>query len=206
MVQIHCPNDCAYLASAREHPPAAAVRRQQRDIAFVMQFVRDFNERQSKLFLLIARFVGSVDRDEDRFARGEDGDRFAREINEPVHAVGLSLIDNDVAEAAAALAATYETAARGVIYEHRPASLPAERLMSALKPLLAEAGHGQGSAFERDAAVVLRRVEEAVRDVREHDPTDRRAFLDLIGRVISRAPAASDAEPARPEPSRLIVP
>ena len=67
-----------------------------------------------------------------------------------------------MAEAAAALAATFETAARGVIYEHRPASLPAERLATALKPVLAEAGKGSASAFERDAAVVLRRLEEAV--------------------------------------------
>ena len=41
------------------------------------------------------------------------------------------LIDDDVAEAMAALAATFETASRGVIYEHRPASLPAERLVDA---------------------------------------------------------------------------
>ena len=53
------------------------------------------------------------------------------------------LIDDDVAASAAALAATLETSARGVIYEHRPASLPAERLMSTLKPLLAEAGSGR---------------------------------------------------------------
>ena len=59
--------------------------------------------------------------------------------------------------------------------------------MSALKPLLAEAG-GQagGTAFERDAAVVLRRVEEAARGVRASDAGNRRAFLDLLGRVISR--------------------
>ena len=42
-----------------------------------------------------------------------------------------------------------------VIYEHRPASVPAERLTTALKPVLVEAGQSGGSAFERDAAVVL---------------------------------------------------
>ena len=39
--------------------------------------------------------------------------------------------------------ATFETASRGVIYEHRPASLPAERLATALKPVLAEAGRAR---------------------------------------------------------------
>ena len=74
------------------------------------------------------------------------------------------LIDDDVAEAAAALAATFETASRGVIYEHRPASLPAERLATALKPVLAEAGKGAGRLSSVTPAVVLRRVEEAVRE------------------------------------------
>jgi hypothetical protein len=94
-----------------------------------------------------------------------------------------------------------------VIYEHRPASLPAERLMSALKPLLAEAGRNGGTAFERDAAVVMRRVEEAAREARAGEEGNRRAFLDLLGRVI-RKTDADQGEPAGPgmEPPRLIVP
>src|SRR5215470_8411305 len=32
LVQIHCPSDCTWLASAREHPPAVVVRRHQRDL------------------------------------------------------------------------------------------------------------------------------------------------------------------------------
>lgn len=167
-----------------------AVRQQQRDIGLLVQFMRDFSQRQSQLFLLINTFL----------VQYEPGDL-------------LSLIDADVAEATAALAATFETAARGVIYEHRPASLPAERLTAALKSVLAEAGHGGGSAFERDVAVVLRRVAEAVGDVRALDQDNRRAFLDLLGRVISKATDAggsgkdgADADAERPEVSRLIVP
>ena len=68
--------------------------------------MRDLNERQSQLFFLIAH------------------------VSRPLSSRRncSALIDDDVAEAAAALAATFETASRGVIYEHRPASLPAERL------------------------------------------------------------------------------
>jgi hypothetical protein len=187
-VQIECPSDCAWLASAREHPPAVVVRQQQRDLALLVQFMRDFSQRQSQLFFLINTFLVRYEPPELQ-----------------------TLIDADVAEATAALAATFETASRGVIYEHRPASLPAERLAAALKPLLVEAGHGAGSAFERDAALVLRRVEEAVRDVRALDQENRRAYLDLLGRVITKTPNAdtpgthaTGAEAA--EPSRLIVP
>jgi len=108
-----------------------------------------------------------------------------------------------VIDAAASLAATSETAARGVIYEHRPASPPAERLVAALKPLLAKAGQGGGTPFERDAAVVLRRIEEAAREARAVDRENRRAFLDLLGRVI---PEREEEERPSSAAPRLIVP
>jgi hypothetical protein len=167
LVQIQCPPDCAWLAGARVHPPAAAVRQQQRDIGLLVNFMRDFSERQSHLFFLINTFVTGYQPAELQ-----------------------ALIDDDVIESMEALAATYETSARGVIYEHRPASLPADRLTTALKPVLAEAGKNLGTPFERDAAVVLRRLADAVRDVRAiaapEQANNRRAFLDLLGRVIRK--------------------
>jgi hypothetical protein len=185
LVEIDCPPDCTWLASAREHPPAARVRQQQRDVAMLVQFVRDFSERQSRLFFLVATFLVSYQPSELQ-----------------------PLIDDDVAEGMAALAATFETASRGVIYDHRPASLPAERMIAELKPMLLDAGRGAGSAFERDAAVVLRRVEESVRGLRGHEPDNRRTFLDLLGRVIRQpsGPDASAGGDAAHAPARLIVP
>ena len=180
LVQIQCPSDCTWLATAREHPAAIVVRQQQRDVALLVQFMRDFSERQSQVLFLVSTFLVQYKPPE----------------LQPV-------IDDDVAAAAAAMAATFETATRGVIYEHRPASLPAERLASALKPVLADAGKGLGSSFDRDAAVVLRRIEEAVRDVRATDQQNRRAFLDLLGRVIVNTPPDGAAAPEEP---RLIVP
>jgi hypothetical protein len=186
-VEIKCPADCAWLASAREHPAAAVVRQQQRDVTMVVDLVRDFSERQSQLFFLITTFMVRYQPPELQ-----------------------TFIDDDVAGAMTALAATFETASRGVIYEHHPATLAAERFVTALKPALAEAGRGLGSAFERDAAVVLRRVEEAVRELRGQSGENRRAFLDLLGRVIkepSAAEAAREDEAAgQPVTSRLIVP
>jgi hypothetical protein len=35
---------------------------------------------------------------------------------------------------------------------------------------------------------VLRRVQEAAGEIRNHEPENRRAFLDLLGRVIRKAP------------------
>jgi hypothetical protein len=184
LVQIQCPSDCAYLAVAREHPSAAAVRQQQRDAELLVQCMRDLSERQSQLFFLISTFL----------------QRYEPPELQP-------LIDDDVAEAAAALAGTFETAARGVIYEHRPAAPPADRLATALRPMLAEAGKDAGSAFDRDAAVVLRRIEGAVRGLRGADASSRRAYLDMLDRVLN-SPLASGAGDQAEPPSerRLIVP
>jgi hypothetical protein len=148
--------------------------------------MRDLNDAQSELFFLLSASL----------------ERYQPADLQP-------LIDNDVAEAAASLAATADTASRGLIYDHRPASLSADRLVAALKPLLAEAGKNGGSAFERDSAVVLRRIEEATRDVRRLDPSNRRAFVDLLGRLTRQweeRPVVGGTASPDPDPPRLIVP
>lgn len=185
LTEIACPADCAYLAAAREHPAAVVVRRQHRDVGFVLQFVRDFSDRQSQLFVLIATYIVRVAAD----------------------AAALQpLLDEDVGDAMRSLASTYETAVRGVIYEHPATSLPAQRLVSGLKPLLAEAGKNGGTAFERDAAVVLRRIDQAVVDVRAAAPDQRRAFLELIERIFAKAAKGDDPTDPAPAERRLIVP
>jgi hypothetical protein len=152
-----------------------AIRQQQRDVGLLMNGMRDLSEGQSQLFVLINSFL----------------QRYSPPELQP-------LIDDDVIEAVAALAETFDTAARGVIYDHRPAALPADRLAIALKPVIAEAGKHGGSAFERDAAVVLRRIGEVANQVR----SDHGAYLDWLGRVFKDGanPDAPDG-PAR----RLIV-
>jgi hypothetical protein len=182
LVEIRCPNDCGYLATAREHPPAVAVRQQQRDVGAILRFMRDLDERQSRLFFLIVTFLVGYEPPE-------------------LHAI----IDEDVVEATAAIAATFETAARGVIYEHRPASLSAERLANELKRMLAEAGEQGGAAFRRDAAVVLRRVETAAREIPQVGG-GRRAFLDLARRVTApRRPESTESGEVDQAP-RVIIP
>ena len=184
LVQIDCPSDCPYLATAREHPASVAVRRERRDVDLLLHHLRDLSERQSQLFLLISTFLLRYEPPE-------------------FHA----LVDDDVSEAAAALAGTIETATRGVIYEHRPAALPAERLATALKAVIAEAGQSGGSAFERDAAVVLRRVEEGARETRAGDATNGRAYIDLLGRLLrAQVDSAPQSNAGARNETRLIVP
>jgi hypothetical protein len=158
------------------------VRQQQEDLEVTMQLVRDLNERQSRIFFLVATFVV-------RYQPSE------------LH----SLVDDDLVEAAGALAATLETATRGVIYEHHAATASAAHLAAALKPVLAEAGKSGGTAFERDAAVVLRRLEAFARR-RPGGDDNPRTLVERLGRVIRTTGEASQATVEDETRSRLIVP
>jgi hypothetical protein len=180
LTEIACPSDCVYLAAAREHPPAVVVRQQQQDYAVFVKALADFNQRQAQLFLAINTEI----------ARYEPPELQA-------------VVDEDVVVAAAALAATYETASRGVIYEHRPATSSGERLAAAIRAMLRKVG-GSGAAFERDVAVVLRRIEQMARDAGQ----DPRAYFKLLDRLLSRRDAPAEPEPPQgeKEPPRLILP
>jgi hypothetical protein len=179
-VEIACPGDCPYLATARQHPSAVAVRRNQQDFDAFAAGLRDLSEGQRRLFLDLNSFLA---------------------MYRPVefHA----LIDEDTCQAAEALAATLETASKGLIFEHRPQSLPAERLLAALRPIVTARPPGRPPLAERDAAVVLRRIVELIARRRAEEPGNDRAYLSLLGRLaLTRA---AGEEPAADE-RRLIVP
>jgi hypothetical protein len=182
LTEIACPGDCPYLAAAREHPPVADLRQHQHDVALFVRFVRDLNERQSQLLFLIVTFLVRYE---------------APELQ--------PLIDEDVTQAMAALAATFETASRGVIYEHRAGSPSAERLVNGLKPLLSKVEQGGGTVFQRDAGVVLRRIEMAAVEAKQERAGHRRAFLEMVGRLIQTRDSET-AETHTEEAPRVIIP
>jgi hypothetical protein len=181
LVEIKCPVDCGYLASAREHPAAVVKRRQERDVAQLLPTIRHLTERQYQLFFLfhtlIARFTPQG---------------FSR------------LVDTDVAEAVAAVAATLETAARGVIYEHTPQGPPAQALARELKTMLPQMREQGAKVFDREAAIVLRAIEQGARGTTVHTggPT---GYLDLVARLLQVTGSAEPAPQAAP-PSPLILP
>ena len=120
-----------------------------------------------------------------------------------------------VRDTAQALAATYETASKGIIYEHHPSSAPADRLSRELKPLLEGRDGRSPVASEPDLVAVLRRVERAATEARAAFDGDRHAYLDLAGRLL-RASSGGDtgrsdetATPADPKSGAappLIIP
>ncbi|MGE3274696.1 MAG: hypothetical protein AB7O67_06260 [Vicinamibacterales bacterium] len=182
LVEIACPPDCGYLEAAQRNPAAVVRRQQERDVALMMTALGRVSEGQLQLFFLIQAFIG----------------RFQPE--------GLPrLIDADVAEAAAALARTYETrASSGVVYEqHAEQSRVAEALRGGLATLLEEIGKGGGARFERECAAVLRGIERGAR----HEPaaigTDETAYLALVGRVL-QLPKAGSPPPSDGQPTIVL--
>lgn len=103
------------------------------------------------------------------------------------------LTDEDVAEATAACAATIETAAKGVLYEHAPASLPAQKLTGELRALLAQVREHGATVYDREAAIALRAIEKGARQLAE--PGNDTAYLSLMTRLlqVNHAAAAREA-------------
>lgn len=184
LTEIACPSDCVYLASAKAYPAAAVKRQRERDGSVLVPLLHGLSDAQSHLFLWLLPIVARQ--------RGIDL---------------LSVTDDDVAEGAAALAATYETASRGVIYEHRAPTLPAQRFGTSVTEHLAELLKNAPSSVERDLAVVLRRLERGAREARKTLGEGKTAFLDLVGRVLRQEQPDTETPAAdrRDEP-RLIVP
>jgi hypothetical protein len=161
LVEIHCPDDCPHLSAAREHPAAVVKRQQERDVAVLLPTLRELTERQHQLFFLFQTAI----------ARHRP-EGFSR------------LNDDDVAAAAGALAATFETAARGVIYEHAPESSVAHRLVNDLKTMLDEMRKQGVKVYEHETAVVLRAIERGARETRTRTNGADTAYLALMGRLL----------------------
>ncbi len=191
LVEIACPPDCGYLSAARTHPPAVIQRQQEMDRSMMLPLLQGLSERQARLFLMMSALTAQH--------RTEGLQR---------------LVDEDIAQAAGALASTLETAGRGIVYEHQPASLVAARLMVEMKTMLDEVVKNAGSAVERDAAIALRRIEHgaktmtAARASGAHPGLADNEFQQLLARVLAPAPgtAAGEEEPATAPASSIILP
>lgn len=184
LVEIDCPQDCGYLSTARSHPPAVVQRQLEMDRAMMLPLLQALSERQARFFLMLAAVTSR-----------HRSDTLQR------------LVDDDIAQAAGALAATLETAAKGIVYEHQPASLVASRLMIELKGVVDEVVKNAGSALERDAAIALRRIEHAAKTMATVR-ADTNELQQLFARVLAPPPGSPTpdaAQPAAPA-SSIIIP
>jgi hypothetical protein len=188
--EIRCPETCGYLSSSRAHPPVQVRRQQSDDIEALAPGMTGLSEPRQQLYLFTLTLL-------ERF-RGDGLD---------------AAVDSDVVSGLEALAASYDTAARGLIYEQQAATAPAQRLAAGIRSVFEELGRGRPSAFAADAAEVLRRLADRARSLTADAAGSQRRFLDLAARVARRfgSPDEAEAGPGAPiaQPpagSGLIIP
>lgn len=175
-IEIACPPDCGYLASAREHPAAVVRRRQEQDVAELVPTIRHLTERQYQLFFVLQTTIT----------------RFKPQ--------GLGrLVDSDVAEAAHSIAATLETSAKGVIYEHTPAGPAAKALAKEMNHTLAQIREHGARVFDHECVMVLRAIESGARAAATANSASTK-YLDLLGRLLQASGTVAGAAPSGPTP------
>jgi hypothetical protein len=161
--EIACPDGCVYLASARAHPPAVVQRQRERDTAFLVSVLEGLSEPQVGLLSLAQQQLHRY---------------------RPTAIPALN--DADVAQAASAMAATLETATRGIVYEHQAPSLPGQRLLGLFRQLQAEL-EARKPVPARLLAPVFRRLERASREAAGQLGGEGVAFLDFVDRLAAGA-------------------
>mgnify|MGYP001259858378 CR=1 FL=1 len=165
ITEIDCPKNCTYLQSANAHPPAIVQRQQQRDLRFLLPVFRGLTERQHQILFLLQTFLVT-------------GNHNVQSID-----------DSDIEEAARALANTYETADRGIVYDHSATGVNAQRLAIEFKNML-QSKQSEGLRLsDRDLAAAFRRLEAAAKDAEKALADDRndRAYLDLLKRMLKES-------------------
>jgi hypothetical protein len=184
-VEIDCPHDCPHLAAAREHPAAVVKRQQERDVALLLPTIQELTERQQQLFFLLQTAI-------------------ARHIPEGF----ARLTDDDVADAAGSLAATFETAARGVIYEHAAGSTVARRLADDFRGMFDEMRKQGAKVFDHEISVVLRAIEQGAREARASMGGAADAYIALMGRLlqVTRPSKAADRTGESRAASSIVLP
>lgn len=176
LVEIACPEDCHYLSAAQKHPAAVIRRRIDHDLSLLMATIGRLSEQQLQLFFVMQSMILS---------------------HKPEGIVRLS--DTDVALATGALAASLETASKGLIFEEATASATAEGLRHALKPVVEEITKGGGSHAGREVAAVLRGIERGARHEGGLIPEGETTYLEMVARIFQQRPTTT------PEPPKPLI-
>ena len=173
LVEIRCLPTCGWLKASRAHPHAAQQRQQEQDANLVVPLIRGLDDGGYAVLMACLPAVVT----------------FRNEADPPP-------LDSDLQSAAAALAATAETAIRGVLYEHQPETPIAARLARAMSAPLTEAAEAGVPRLEASTAAAMRRVEEAVKEFRRLGDPAPDAYLAFLGRVLK--PRLADAQTGQP--------
>ncbi|HTU98989.1 MAG TPA: hypothetical protein VMF13_00510 [Luteitalea sp.] len=160
-IEIHCPDGCGWLQAARAHPHAALQRQQERDSALVVPLVEELSDTEYGVLMTCLQAAVTVRPD-----------------------IAPPPLDTDLEQAAVALAATAETATRGVLYEHHPEGPVAARLALAMREALIEPKAAGVPRLDAATSVALRRLVDVMQAYRRSEPEPRDGFFAFLGRVL----------------------
>ena len=161
VTEINSPEDCSYLITSHSHPPAALQKQRTRDLNFLLPLLQGMTEQQQSLMIFIQ---GCLRRD-----RPDE----------------IAMTDSDIEQSVRAVAETYETASRGIIYEHSAGVAAAERLSSELRTIIEKQRTEGLRISDGEVAEVLRRTEAGLRKAQSSLPGDDTAYLELLKRVLT---------------------
>ena len=172
LVEIRCPSDCSWLRASRAHPAAVTQRQRERDGVWIYGLIRDLSDDEYLALVAMAQAALA---------------HRATAVPQPY--------DEDLAGAAEAVAATAETAIKGLLYEHQPESVVAARLARAISAALSEPA--EGAPPPAVTAAAARRLAHHVRDVRRQSPEPADSlYLAFLERALT--PELADAATGQP--------
>jgi hypothetical protein len=153
-------------------------RQHERDVKALAPFLTDVTERRYALLLWL--HAGTA----------------------PYRASAIPAVqDADLAEAAECLAATLETAAKGIIYEHPAPTIPGQRLVDEFRRAIAHVEGDRPGRLANDAAAALRLMARLARGLSKSDPSPT-ALVGLLDRLVGRhSQADASAHPDQTPPN-----
>ncbi|MFQ5790250.1 MAG: hypothetical protein ACE5JI_07190 [Acidobacteriota bacterium] len=181
-VEIQCPEDCPYLYGEHDARWESATRETE-ETRFIHAFSGVERERLPVL-VFMHQLLLQARRD-----------------------AGGKLTDEEIQEVVSTLARTFETRAKGILYEHQSESLQLQGVVRWLGQLLdrREEIEAAPPASDQEILAVLQVVASAIRAHREQSPG--RGYWDIAERVFHAGPGKrpSIELPGEGYPRRLIV-
>jgi hypothetical protein len=160
-VEIHCPEDCAYLRGADAQWTSES---QQKDEARFLSHFLDLDERRAGFAIFFHHLIFQA----------------ARPI--------AALADDELASVLETASKTLETRGKGVLYSHQASSPHLQPLADWLVKVLSERGSIPGAPEATDAEVVAA-LNATLAAARDHaaEGSGRDRYLDLAARVLGEA-------------------
>jgi hypothetical protein len=170
-VEIRCPDDCVYLDGGHAGAWEGRETERRRDARRLGPFVQDLTETQARRFFLVLRAIAEI------------------------HRHDVALDDRLLGQALSALRRTFETRARGVLYEHPAEDPRAQEIVRTLAEALDSTDVPEiGPPSDGDSLAVAAALDGCVAGV-IGEAGEPATFVATVLRLVGELPGAPVATP-----------